>query len=134
MKESFSSRLKKAMLDKQMKQIDIINKSKLLSDNGAKITKTDLSQYVNGKTSPGQKKLYVLSKVLDVSEAWLLGYDVSPKRPTDEERHLNQNEQIIAAHIKDDVTDEEMKEIVNFIEYIKSKRNTNSNSDKKRKT
>ncbi|OYN38336.1 transcriptional regulator, partial [Staphylococcus aureus] len=25
MKESFSSRLKKAMLDKQMKQIDIIN-------------------------------------------------------------------------------------------------------------
>ncbi|HDG1465490.1 TPA: helix-turn-helix domain-containing protein [Staphylococcus aureus] len=130
MKESFSSRLTKAMLDKQMKQIDIINKSKLLSDNGAKITKTDLSQYVNGKTSPGQKKLYVLSKVLDVSEAWLLGYDVSPKRPTDEERHLNQNEQIIAAHIKDDVTDEEMKEIVNFIEYIKSKRNTNSNSDK----
>ncbi|HFE5748620.1 TPA: helix-turn-helix domain-containing protein [Staphylococcus aureus] len=130
MKESFSSRLKKAMLDKQMKQIDIINKSKLLSDNGAKITKTDLSQYVNGKTSPGQKKLYVLSKVLDVSEAWLLGYDVSPKCPTDEERHLNQNEQIIAAHIKDDVTDEEMKEIVNFIEYIKSKRNTNSNSDK----
>ncbi len=130
MKESFSSRWKKAMLDKQMKQIDIINKSKLLSDNGAKITKTDLSQYVNGKTSPGQKKLYVLSKVLDVSEAWLLGYDVSPKRPTDEERHLNQNEQIIAAHIKDDVTDEEMKEIVNFIEYIKSKRNTNSNSDK----
>ncbi|HDG8415375.1 TPA: helix-turn-helix domain-containing protein [Staphylococcus aureus] len=130
MKESFSSRLKKAMLDKQMKQIDIINKSKLLSDNGAKITKTDLSQYVNGKTSPGQKKLYVLSKVLDVSEAWLLGYDVSPKRPTDKERHLNQNEQIIAAHIKDDVTDEEMKEIVNFIEYIKSKRNTNSNSDK----
>ncbi|MHC2011589.1 helix-turn-helix domain-containing protein [Staphylococcus aureus] len=130
MKESFSSRLKKAMLDKQMKQIDIINKSKLLSDNGAKITKTDLSQYVNGKTSPGQKKLYVLSKVLDVSEAWLLGYGVSPKRPTDEERHLNQNEQIIAAHIKDDVTDEEMKEIVNFIEYIKSKRNTNSNSDK----
>ncbi|HAR4584760.1 TPA: helix-turn-helix domain-containing protein [Staphylococcus aureus] len=130
MKESFSSRLKKAMLDKQMKQIDIINKSKLLSDNGAKITKTDLSQYVNGKTSPGQKKLYVLSKVLDVSEAWLLGYAVSPKRPTDEERHLNQNEQIIAAHIKDDVTDEEMKEIVNFIEYIKIKRNTNSNSDK----
>lgn len=56
MKESFSSRLKKAMLDKQMKQIDIINKSKLLSDNGAKITKTDLSQYVNGKTSPGQKE------------------------------------------------------------------------------
>ncbi|HAR7072081.1 TPA: helix-turn-helix domain-containing protein [Staphylococcus aureus] len=130
MKESFSSRLKKAMLDKQMKQIDIINKSKLLSDNGAKITKTDLSQYVNGKTSPGQKKLYVLSKVLNVSEAWLLGYDVSSERPTDEERHLNQNEQIIAAHIKDDVTDEEMKEIVNFIEYIKSKRNTNSNSDK----
>ncbi len=120
MRESFSSRLKKAMSEKKMKQIDIINKSKLLSDNGAKITKTDLSQYVNGKTTPGQKKLYILSKTLDVSEAWLLGYDVSSEHPSDEERRqLSHNKQIIAAHISDDVTDEEMKHIIKYIKFIK---------------
>ena len=102
-----------------MKQIDIINKSKLLNDTDVKISKTDLSQYVNGKTSPGQKKLYLLAKVLNVSEAWLLGYNVNSDRPTDEERQLSHNKQIIAAHIDDDVTDEEMKQIINFINFIK---------------
>ena len=29
---------------------------------------------------------------------------------------------VIAAHIEEDVTDEEMDEILNFIDYIKSKR------------
>lgn len=120
MKSSFSARLKETMRNNGMKQIDIINKSKLLNDtDGIKITKTDLSQYVNGKTSPGQKKLYVLAKVLNVSEAWLLGYDVDSNRSTDEERQLSHNKQIIAAHISDDVTDEEMKQIINFINFIK---------------
>lgn len=120
MKSSFSNRLKEAMRINGMKQIDIINKSKLLNDtDGVKISKTDLSQYVNGKTSPGQKKLYVLAKVLNVSEAWLLGYDVDSNRPTDEERQLSHNKQIITAHIDDDVTDEEMKQIINFINFIK---------------
>ena len=40
------------------------------------------------------------------------------------------NKDKITAHVSEDVSDSEMKEIVNFIEYIKSKRNTNSNSDK----
>ncbi|MFS4464700.1 helix-turn-helix domain-containing protein [Staphylococcus haemolyticus] len=125
MKSSFSNRLKEAMRINGMKQIDIINKSKLLNDtDGVKISKTDLSQYVNGKTSPGQKKLYILAKALNVSEAWLLGYDVEPKRPTDEERKLSHKGEIIAAHISDDVNDKEMNEIINFIEYIKSKRNS----------
>ncbi|MCG7838078.1 helix-turn-helix domain-containing protein [Staphylococcus epidermidis] len=119
MKSSFSNRLKEAMRINGMKQIDIINKSKLLNDTDVKISKTDLSQYVNGKTSPGQKKLYLLAKVLNVSEAWLLGYNVNSDRPTDEERQLSQNKQIIAAHIDDDVTDEEMKQIINFINFIK---------------
>ena len=119
MKSSFSNRLKEAMRINGMKQIDIINKSKLLNDTDVKISKTDLSQYVDGKTSPGQKKLYLLAKVLNVSEAWLLGYNVNSDRPTDEERQLSHNKQIIAAHIDDDVTDEEMKQIINFINFIK---------------
>ncbi|MBF2170615.1 helix-turn-helix domain-containing protein [Staphylococcus epidermidis] len=125
MRSTISVRLKKAMKQNGMKQIDVINKANILKDSdGVKITKTDLSQYVNGKTSPGQQKLYILAKALNVSEAWLLGYDVESKRPTDEERKLSHKGEIIAAHISDDVNDKEMKEIINFIEYIKSKRNS----------
>lgn len=125
MRSTISDRLKEAMKKNNMKQIDVIKKANMLKDSdGVKITKTDLSQYVNNKTSPGQKKLYILAKTLNVSEAWLLGYDVQPIRPTDEERTFSRNGEIIAAHISDDVNDKEMKEIINFIEYIKSKRNS----------
>ena len=40
------------------------------------MSKSHLSQYVNGKSQPDQHKLYLLAKTLKVSEAWLLGYDV----------------------------------------------------------
>lgn len=119
---SFKERLREAIIAKNMSQSEL---SRLTG-----IGRNSICDYLKGKYEAKQDKIYIIAKVLNVSEAWLLGYDVSSERPTDEERHLNQNEQIIAAHIKDDVTDEEMKEIVNFIEYIKSKRNTNSNSDK----
>ena len=67
---------------------------------------------------PRSKEIISISKVLNVSEAWF-GYNVNSDRPTDEERQLSHNKQIIAAHIDDDVTDEEMKQIINFINFIK---------------
>ena len=66
-----------------------------------------------------ENKIYILAKVLDVSEAWLLGYDVNPERLSDDDKRLSHNGEIIAAHISDDVTDEEMKQIINFINFIK---------------
>lgn len=68
-----SNRIKQAMKSSNLKQIDIVNKAKSMEEEtGIKLSKTDLSQYVNGKVTPGQKKLYVLAKILNVSEAWLL--------------------------------------------------------------
>ena len=52
-----------------------------------------LSQYVTGKSKPDDKKLYLLSKTLGVSEAWLMGYDVEKKRVPDNERNSISNEQ-----------------------------------------
>lgn len=127
MKSTISERLKTIMRQNKLKQVDIIEKSKKFeAETGVKISKTDLSQYVNGKVEPGQEKLYVLAKTLDVSEAWLDGYDVPQHRPSDEERQehaRNSKFDTIAAHIDDDVTDEELEEIRNYIDFIKSKRN-----------
>lgn len=123
MKSSFNKRLKQALTNSGMKQVDVINKTKqYYEETGVKVSKTDLSQYVNGKTEPGQKKLYVLAKALNVSEAWLLGYDVPKERPTDEERQNKNSFETIAAHLEGELTDEEWQEVIEYAEFIKSKR------------
>lgn len=77
MKQTTQQRLNKLMSERNLKQVDILNMSlPLQKETGIKMSKSHLSQYVNGKSSPDQYKLYLLAKTLNVSEAWLLGYDV----------------------------------------------------------
>ena len=76
-----SARLKEIMSQKGMRQVDILAAAKPHCDRfGVKLAKNDLSQFVNGKVEPGQEKLTILGLALNVSEAWLMGYDVSPSR------------------------------------------------------
>ncbi|MGX7139724.1 helix-turn-helix domain-containing protein [Enterococcus silesiacus] len=53
---------------------------------GIKMGKSTFSQYVNGKQSPDQDRIYLLSKTLNVNEPWLMGYDVAKERIPDEKR------------------------------------------------
>lgn len=77
MKQTTQQRLNQLMSERNLKQVDILNMSlPLQKETGIKMSKSHLSQYVNGKSSPDQYKLYLLAKTLNVSEAWLLGYDV----------------------------------------------------------
>lgn len=81
-KENTSIRLKKIMAERNLKQVDILDKAKPYCEKyGVKLGKNDLSQYVTGKVEPGQKKLSVLSEALGVSEVWLMGYDVALETP-----------------------------------------------------
>ena len=41
---------------------------------------SDISQYCSGKTEPNQEKLFILGNALNVSEAWLMGFDVPMER------------------------------------------------------
>lgn len=80
-----SDRLKEIMKTRQLKQIDILNMSKPYQEKlNISMSKSHLSQYVNGKSNPDQRKLYLLATTLDVSEAWLMGYDVEKEREHDE--------------------------------------------------
>ena len=77
MKQTTQQRLNQLMSERNLKQVDILNMSlPLQKETGIKMSKSHLSQYVNGKSSPDQYKLYLLAKTLNASEAWLLGYDV----------------------------------------------------------
>lgn len=72
MKESFSKRMKEAMNIMNIKQVDLVEKTGL--------TKSAISQYYSGKYEPKQKGIFLIAKALDVSESWLMGYDVPMER------------------------------------------------------
>ena len=81
MKENTSDRLKQLMNERKLKQGDILNLSlPYCKKYNIKMNKSDISQYVSGKVEPSQEKLVVLGMALNVSEAWLMGFDVSPIR------------------------------------------------------
>ena len=50
------------------------------------IPKSAMSQYVSGKFIPKQTRIYLLSKALNVNEAWLMGYDVPMERNNPENK------------------------------------------------
>ena len=66
----FSERLKKAMNDKNIKQVDIIRAAQ---QQGLKLGKSHISQYVSGKTIPRENILSFLAEFLEVDAKWLCG-------------------------------------------------------------
>lgn len=55
------------------------------------IGKSAMSQYANGVFEPRQDRVYLIARALNVSEAWLMGFDVpmekkTPASPEESER------------------------------------------------
>lgn len=76
MKAELKDRLKYAMEIKGVKAIDLSKSSG--------IPKNSLSYYLSGRSEPKADRIYLLAKLLDVSEAWLLGYDVAMERSVEQ--------------------------------------------------
>ena len=66
--EAFSARLIEAMSRAGMKQADVIHAA---SEYGGKLGKSQVSQYVSGKTVPRRNVMALLAQVLGVREVWL---------------------------------------------------------------
>lgn len=76
-----AERLQQIIRDRGIKQADILAAAQPYCERyGVKLNKSDLSQFVNGKSNPGQWKLTVLALALNVSESWLMGLDVPMER------------------------------------------------------
>lgn len=83
-RENVAMRLKEIMKQRNLRQTDIIELTKPYCQKyDVKMNKSDISQYVSGKVEPSQAKLVILSMALNVSESWLMGFDVPMKRYTD---------------------------------------------------
>ncbi len=75
----FAKRLKEAMQRKGYKQSDLI---KAAEHAGSKLGKSQVSQYVSGKTVPRADVMDLLAKLLGVTPAWLMTQGSEPVRET----------------------------------------------------
>lgn len=119
-----SQRLKQITDERGMKQVDILRAAKPYCDRyGVKLERNDLSQYVSGKIEPGQDKLTILGLALNVSEPWLMGYDVPMERQTAPATALSSNERMNKlVELARCLTDDEQDEIISMIEWKLSRR------------
>ena len=78
LEDTFANRLKKALEYNNMKPIDLANKTH--------INKSLISNYLSGAFKAKQDKLDIIAKTLNVSEAWLMGYDDDMDREWFEEK------------------------------------------------
>lgn len=72
--KAFSQRLKETLEMKGVNQTELAKRTGL--------DKSLISNYVAGKYKAKSTNLYLIARALNVSEAWLLGYDVPMERET----------------------------------------------------
>lgn len=85
-KTELKDRLVEAMKIRGMTSTELVEKTG--------IPNTTISYYRNGKTVPRADNLYRIAEALNVSEAWLLGYDV-PMGRSDAQKKNDQLAQLI---------------------------------------
>lgn len=84
-----STRLKEIMSDRGLKQVDVLRlAAPHCQELGVKINKSDLSGYVSGKFEPGNDKLLVLARALNVDPRWLMGI---PRVPRNEAESVSES-------------------------------------------
>lgn len=111
-----AERLKQIMEERNLRQIDIIEKCRpFCKELGVKMGRSDFSQYLSGKIQPKQTKLAILSRALNVSEAWLMGFDVpmSAKDASTAET-VDEREQVLLELFRL-VPDGQKDEVINLI-------------------
>lgn len=87
---SCGARIRLGLKIRGMKQADLCQVTK--------IPKSAISQYISGAFEPKQDRIYLISKALNVSEAWLMGYDVPMERVNKtpiEESQLSEGEKLL---------------------------------------
>lgn len=78
-----SIRLRQIMQERGIKQVDLVRMcAPYAREYNISMGKSAISQYVSGKSLPAQRQLSALGQALNVSEAWLMGFDVPRERTT----------------------------------------------------
>lgn len=116
-------RLKEIMEMRGIKQVDLVKMCQPYCNKyGIHIGKSTISQYVSGKSEPSQHKLFILGSALNVSEAWLMGYDVPMERKTSPASLLEDGKVKILVDLFVQLTDAQQDMIISSIKGILSEK------------
>lgn len=83
-KAELKDRLQEAIYLRDKKSVDLVR--------DLKIPKSAISQYLSGKSQKmDSERLHLICKYLDVSEPWMMGYDVPKERNITEKTNKKNN-------------------------------------------
>lgn len=83
-KAELKDRLQEALYLRDKKAVDLVK--------DLKIPKSAISQYLSGKSQKmDSERLHLICKYLDVSEPWMMGYDVPKERNITEKTNKKNN-------------------------------------------
>jgi transcriptional regulator with XRE-family HTH domain len=107
-KEACYKRIRQAMELRGIKAVDLVQATGL--------GKSAISQYISGKYEPKQVAIHKIAKALNVSEAWLMGYDVPIQRAEEIKTVVSKEEkELLDMYYKLDALDK--KELFKWIAY-----------------
>lgn len=122
----FINRLKSIMKERKITQTELAKRTG--------IRQSSISDWLNDRYEPKQDKVYIIAKALNVSPAWLLGYDENiPTNEPSTNYYLDAETAEYAEMLRTrpemrmlfsasrGISKEEMQEAVNYIEFIKSR-------------
>lgn len=110
--DTIAKRMKEAMLIRNITQADLIKSTG--------ITKSSISSYINGKYEPKHDNIYKIAKALNVSESWLMGFDVPMERLS--AAPSSYVPETIAAHFEGkEFSEEDLSDIARFIDFVAAK-------------
>lgn len=121
-KSTTAERLKTIMKERGLRQVDILEAAKpFCKKYNVPLGKAYLSQYISGKVEPGQDKLSILALALNVSEVWLMGYDVPIERKTTPVTERDERRQELL-RLFDSLSDDQQRMAIGAIKGLLSSR------------
>ena len=104
------------MKDRLRYALDLHEKKAVDLARDLKIPKSAISQYLSGnRTIKDSKRLSIIAEYLNVSEAWLMGYDVQMERQTREKKNDALTDIVVRMR-----TDEEFAELLKGLNQLDS--------------
>jgi transcriptional regulator with XRE-family HTH domain len=113
MNENFATRLRKAMDLRQMKAVDLANKTGI--DRGS------ISHYMNGSYKPSGNNTDKLAEALGVDTAWLMGYDVPMTRSNPDQPVSDEVLKFALFGGEQEITDAQLEEVKRFAKFVKER-------------
>lgn len=110
---TFAKRFNEALHIRNMKQTDIVNLTG--------IGKSSISTYLTGEYEPKQKNTYKIAKALNVSETWLMGYDVPMESETTNDILKDVRMASYNGVDVEGLSEKEIEEVKQFVEFVRNK-------------